>query len=828
MSDRLPIEAALPALLEALQQQGQAVLVAPPGAGKTTLVPLALLQAPWRGDGSILVLEPRRIAARGAAMRMAGLLGERLGERVGLRARFDSQISARTRVLVVTEGVFTRMILDDPGLSAVAAVLFDEFHERSLDADFGLALALEARAALRPDLRLVVMSATLDDARIAAHLTAGTDSGAAAQVIRAEGRSFPVETRYRRRDPRLRIEQEVANAICAALASEEGSLLAFLPGQGQIERCLHLLEAAKLPENIDLCPLYGALPPERQDAAIRPAAPGRRKVVLATSIAETSLTIEGVRIVVDSGLARVPRFEPDLGLSRLETQRVSRASADQRRGRAGRMAPGIAIRLWDEAQDAGLRPFGRPEILDADLSGLRLDAALWGVNSLADLRLIDPAPAPAIKEAEALLLGLHAIDARGRITEHGRTLQKLALMPRLAALVLAGAEHGQAGEAAELAALIGERGVGGHDVDLHARLERLGRERSTRAQGIRALAARWARLARAEAIKPPLSCGGLLALAFPDRIAKARGQGAFHLANGRMAALEPEEPLAAADYLVIADMTGSSARARITAAAAISRAEIDLLFAGDIRREEDISFASASGALRARRLTRLGALTLESTTLPLQAGEAIALALARAAAKQGTDRLAWSKSQLQLRDRVNFLRATAAAAQAAAWPDLSDSALAQGVELWLAPFLHDATSLAAIDAALLGAALDALLPFALRARLEGEAPTHFIAPTGNSHAIRYRGEGAPFLAIRVQELFGLKTHPALAGGRLPLTLELLSPAQRPIQITRDLPRFWAGSWAEVRAELRGRYPRHPWPEDPANAAPTARARPRGS
>lgn len=817
MTEKLPIEEALPALLAALEGPGQAVLVAPPGAGKTTVVPLALLAAPWRKDGTILVLEPRRIAARGAASRMAQLRGEKLGETVGLRARFDSRTSAKTRVLVVTEGVFTRMVLDDPELTGIAAVLFDEFHERSLDADFGLALALEARAALRPDLRLVVMSATLDDARIASHL-------GNAPLVNSQGRTFPIETRYRGRDANARIEAEVASAIRAILASEGGSILAFLPGQGEIERTLRLLEEAKLPETVDLCPLYGALPPERQDAAIRPAQTGRRKVVLATSIAETSLTIEGVRIVVDSGLARAPRFEPDLGLSRLETVRVSRASADQRRGRAGRTEPGIAIRLWDEAQDAGLMPFNRPEIFDADLSGLRLDAALWGVSSLADLRLIDPAPAAALKEAENQLRALHALDDAGRITDHGRALQKLPLRPRLAALVLAGAEHGQAQEAAQLAALTAERGVGGIGVDLGERMERLARERSPRAQAVKDMAARWAKMARAEASKPALSAGGLLALAFPDRIAKARGNGAFHLANGRMAALDATEALAGAPYLVVADMTGTAARARITAAAAVAREEIDALFAGDFRREEEVSFDAESGALRARRVTKLGALTLESATRPLQPGAETAKALAQAAARKGIDRLGWSKAQQQLRDRVNFVRPT----EPEDWPDLSDEALAQSVDVWLAPFLLDATSLAAIDAERLGAALDALLPYAARARLDKEAPTHFTAPTGNSFAIRYEGEGAPFLAVRVQELFGLKTHPSLANGKLPLTLELLSPAQRPIQITRDLPRFWAGSWADVRADLRGRYPRHPWPEDPANALPTARAKPRGT
>lgn len=816
----LPIETVLPALQAALAERGKAVLVAPPGAGKTTGVPLALLDAPWRKDGTILVLEPRRIAARGAASRMAMLLGEKLGDRVGLRARFDTRASAATRILVVTEGVFTRMILDDPALDGIAAVLFDEFHERSLDADMGLALALETQEALRPDLRLVVMSATLDDARIATLL-------GEAPVITSEGRTFPIETRYRGRDPNARIEDQMVSAIQAALRGETGSILAFLPGQGEILRVARQLEEAGVPANCEICPLYGVLDPARQDAAIRPASEGKRKVVLATSIAETSLTIQGVRIVIDSGLQRSPRFEPDLGISRLETVRVNRASADQRRGRAGRTEPGIAIRLWDQAQDQGLLPFGRPEILESDLSGFRLDCAAWGAHP-ADLRLLDPAPAVALKEAESLLTDLGALDAVGRMTERGRALRRLPLEPRLAALVLEGARYGMAGEAAELAALVGERGIGGTSNDLAHRLERLGSERSPRAVALKNMAARWARLAetamKAETSGETLSVGGLLARAFPDRIAKARGNGAFHLANGRMASVDAADALAGASYLVVADMTGTAAKARITLAAPVSRAEIERLFAGEIIVQDEVTFEKSAEALRRRRVTRFKALTLESAILPVEPGEETAKALARAAAARGIDRLNWSKAQVQLRDRAGFLRQ----GDPANWPDLSDAALAETVEDWLAPHLAQATSLGAINAEVLGAALDLALPYALRLRLDREAPTHFIAPTGNAHPIRYEGEGAPFLAIRVQELFGQKQHPTIADGKLRLTLELLSPAQRPIQITRDLPGFWVGSWADVRTDMRGRYPRHPWPDDPANAAPTARAKPRGT
>jgi len=819
--EALPIEEALPGLRQALSAGNRALLVAPPGAGKTTRVPLDLLDASWRGDGTILVLEPRRIAARGAASRMASLLGEALGETVGLRTRFESKSSARTRILVVTEGVFARMAVDDPGLPGLAAVLFDEFHERSLDADFGLALALESQGALRPDLRLLVMSATLDDQRLSTLL-------GDAPVIRSEGRTFPIETRYTGRDGTKRIEEQVAGAILVALRGERGSILAFLPGQGEIERVARLLEEAKLPADADLCPLYGALDFAKQDAAIRPAPAGRRKIVLATSLAETSLTIEGVRIVIDSGLARVPRHEPDLGLSRLETVRVSRASADQRRGRAGRTEPGIAIRLWDEAQDQGLLPFNRPEILEADLSRFRLDCAGAGITDPLSLALLDPPPKTALREATKLLMELGALDEAGRLTARGRHLRELPLEPRLAALVLESARRGQAEDGALLAALISERGLGGNVSDAASRLERFRSERSPKAQAARSLALRWAERARklepARGAEAVLSAGALLALAFPDRVGKVRGNGAVSLSNGRQAQLDATDPLAKAGYLVAADLTGTAARARITLGAELTRAEIDAVLGHLIQTQDVTRFEPGAGALRRRRETRLDALVLDSATLSVEATPENAGVLAEAAARAGIDRLGWSRTQNQLRARISFLRQ----AGQTDWPDLSDAALAETAAEWLAPFLLGKTTLNQIDAETLGAALDALIPWSARQRLEAEAPTHFTAPTGNSHAIAYDGENAPMLSIRVQELFGLKQHPTIAGGRLPLTLELLSPAHRPIQITKDLPRFWAGSWADVRNDMRGRYPRHVWPDDPANAAPTARAKPRGT
>jgi ATP-dependent helicase HrpB len=818
----LPITAVLGELGAALDHHHRALLIAPPGAGKTTGVPIALLDAHWRGDGTILVLEPRRIAARGAASRMASLLGEAMGERVGLRTRFDSKTSARTRILVVTEGVFTRMVVDDPELSGIAAVLFDEFHERSLDADFGLALALESQSALRPDLRLLVMSATLDDQRLGAYL-------GAVPVIRSEGRNFPIETRYLGRDATKRIEDQMASAIHSATRAEKGSILAFLPGQGEIERVARMLEDARLPPDVDLCLLYGSIDFAKQDAAIQPARAGRRKIVLATSIAETSITIEGVRIVIDSGFARVPRYEPDLGLSRLETVRVSRASADQRRGRAGRTEPGIAIRLWDEAQDQGLLSFNRPEILEADLARFRLDCAGAGLADPANLGLIDPPPKAALSEANALLAELGALDADGRLTPKGRRLRELPIEPRLAAMVLDAASCGQVEDAALIAALISERGLGGVASDVAARLDRLRQDRGPKANQARQMAGRWARRAGELAGTPmsdpqPRSAGAILALAFPDRVGKLRAGASVSLANGRQAALDPADPLAKAEFIVAADITGSAARARITLGAEISRAEIGEVLGHLLKKRDVTRFEPSSNALRRRRETRLEHLVLESAILPVEANEENAALLAEASAKAGIDRLGWSKAQLQLRARVGFLRK----AGQTDWPDLSDSALAETARDWLAPFLIGKTGLAQIDAETLGGALDALIPWAMRGRLDAEAPTHFVAPTGNAHPIQYDGENAPLLSIRVQEMFGLKTHPSIAGGRLPLTLELLSPAHRPIQITKDLPRFWAGSWADVRSEMRGRYPKHVWPDDPANAVPTHRAKPRGT
>jgi ATP-dependent RNA helicase HrpB len=815
----LPIDEALPALTAALRGRDAAVLVAPPGAGKTTRVPLVLADEPWVNGRKILVLEPRRIAARAAAERMASTIGERVGDTVGYRVRFGSKVSRRTRIEVVTEGVFTRLVLDDPGLDGVAAVLFDEFHERSLDADLGLALARDAQRGLREDLKLLVMSATIDGARIAKHL-------GDAPVVASEGRAFAVETRYIGREPKTPIEAQVAEATVKALRAETGSILVFLPGAGEIRRTETRLKERVDDPAVDIVPLYGALDAATQDRAITPSQPGHRKVVLATSIAETSLTIEGVRIVIDAGLARVPVYEPDVGLTRLETVRVSRAAADQRRGRAGRTEAGICYRLWDEGQTASLEPFLRPEILSADLSSLVLDLAQWGVTDPDQLTFLDPPPRPALTEAKALLRELGALDADGRITDEGKALNRLPLPPRLARMVVDAAHEGAGQLAADIAVIVTERGLGGDAIDLTHRLDGLRRDRSRRAEDARAMARRWAELATSKDAPSPPSAGAVLALAYPDRLAKNRGSGsgAFLLANGRGANVDPASALAREPYLAVAEIIGSAAQGRIVLAAAITPAEIEARFAEQIEAKEEITFDAPSLSLRGRRLRRLGAITLAEQPIAVTPGEDAARALAAGIAKAGIGRLPWTKPLAQWRDRVMFLRR----AEGDEWPDLSDAGLAERVDDWLMPALLDKTSLAQFGADALGDALTAQLPYTLRRRLDVEAPTHFEAPSGSRVPIDYEAEEGPKLAIRVQELFGLAQHPTIAGGRVALVIELLSPAHRPVQVTRDLPGFWRGSYAAVRTEMRGRYPRHPWPDDPLSAPATRRAKPRGT
>ncbi|WP_269583890.1 ATP-dependent helicase HrpB [Roseibium sp. Sym1] len=813
----LPIDGVLPELLTALETGPNAVLVAEPGAGKTTRVPLALLNAEWRGDGRILVLEPRRLAARAAARRMAGELGEKPGETVGYRVRMETRVSAKTRIEVITEGVFTRLILDDPELTGVAAILFDEFHERSLDGDLGLALALDVQSALRDDLRLLPMSATLDAAGISKLL-------GDAPVIESKGRSFPVGTRYLGRSPQERIEPQIVRAVRQAVAEETGSVLVFLPGQGEIRRTAEMLDG-KLPANCQIAPLYGGLDAKAQDAAIRPAAEGQRKIVLASAIAQTSLTIEGVRVVIDSGLARVPKYEPQTGLTRLETARVSRASADQRRGRAGRTEPGVCYRLWDEAQTAALPRAEAPEILEADLSGLVLDLAAWGTFDPADLTFADPPPRPAWSEAKSLLQDLHAIDGGGRLTDDGKALAKLPLHPRLAHMVIEGAARGLGRTAALIALILSEPGLGGRDPDLRARLRFLRNDKSQRAKDGRMLAERWLKQAGGSGRDLDIeSAGLLLALAYPDRVAQQRGQtGRFRLANGRGAELAPEHGLAREPFLTIADIQGKAASGRVQLCAPITMDEIEDLFAADIVEQDEVQL-TGDGALKARRVRRYKAVELKSVQIKSADPEAVERALIAEVRRRGVSRLDWSKDQQRLRKRVAYARENGAGDL----PDLSDAALTDTLENWLQPFLAGCTSLATIDAALLGNALAALLPYDAAARLDVLAPSHFTAPTGSKVPIDYGAAAGPTLSIRVQELFGLTDHPSVCDGKLPLILELLSPAQRPIQITKDLPGFWAGSWSDVKADMKGRYPKHPWPDDPTSAEATRRAKPRGT
>lgn len=812
----LPVHEVLPELKAALAVRTAAVLVAPPGAGKTTVVPLELLGEAWLGAGKIIVLEPRRLAARAAAERMAKTLGEKPGETVGFRVRMQSKVSAKTRIEVVTEGVFTRMVLADPELAGVGCVIFDEFHERSLDADLGLALARDAQGVLREDLRLLVMSATLDGAAVARLL-------GDAPVIESQGRAYPVDTRYLGRDDRLRLEDQAVRAVERALAEETGSLLVFLPGQGEILRTAERLAERVRRPDVDIDPLYGALTPAEQDRAISPAPPGRRKVVLATSIAETSLTIEGVRVVIDAGQARVPRFDPASGLTRLATVRVSRAAADQRRGRAGRTEPGVCYRLWDEAETRALPAFADPEIKEADLSGLALDLARWGAADPAELAFLDPPPATAFKEARGLLQRLQALDDQGVLTAHGKALADMPLAPRLAHMVLKAAAHGQAARAARIAVLIAERGLGGRDVDLRHRLEGVERDRSPRARDARALAERWAGLAGKAGNKEPLADGLLLAFAYPERIARARGPlGEFQLVNGRGAFLEATDALARETWLAVAELGGGDRRDRILLAAPLDEAELVDAFADQLATEERLD-ESGGGRLRVKRITRLGRLAVREQVDENPDPALIAAALAERVRRDGVGQLSWGEAARGLRERVAFLRQFDDS-----WPDLSDPALVAQLDAWLTPLLTGVRSLAALKPDVLDGALRTLIPWDRQRELDAAAPGRWTAPTGNSFVIDYAAEGGPRVEVRVQEVYGLAQHPAVANGRAALTLALLSPAHRPIQTTKDLPGFWKGSWKDVRSDMRGRYPKHVWPEDPATAAPTTRAKPRGT
>jgi ATP-dependent helicase HrpB len=805
-----PIHEVLPDLLGALRSGSNAILVAPPGAGKTTMVAPALLAEDWC-KGQVLLLSPRRLAARAAAERIAELAGEKIGGRVGYATRLDSRQSAQTLLLVLTEGIFRNRIQADPELKGVSAVLFDEVHERSLDSDFGLALALDVQQALRPDLTLVAMSATLDGARFAALMSQ-------APVIESQGRSFSIALRYGGRRREKRIEEDMAATIRRALSEAEGSLLAFLPGVAEIERTADALGG--LAEGIKLHKLHGSLDPAEQRRAISPPPAGERKVVLATSIAETSLTIDGVRIVVDSGLARRPRYDRAAGLTRLVTERASRAAVTQRAGRAGRQAAGTVYRLWEEAATASLPPYDPPEILEADLSALVLDCALWGVSDPRSLKWIDPPPAAAIEEARHRLLTLGAIDEEGRPTDHGRAIAKLPLPPRLAHMVLAAGAHGWGQTAAEVAVLLSERGLGGNDADLEIRLRRWRSDKGRRAAAARELARRWAKLAAASGSEDA-ALGACIALAFADRVARRRGggRGDWLSVGGRGFRLDPHSPLAPEQWLAVAEVSGAAAGARILAAAPIDQATVEELFASRITSGASVQFVPETGGVRASQGRRLGAIQLSGGADAKPNPAAIAKALIEGVRSHGLDRLPWSAAARSLRRRVLFARA-----HDPSIADLSDEALLARLDEWLPMLVEGKRSLGEIDPGALSGVLDGLLGWEGRKQIDRLAPHAFETPAGSSHAIDYEAEAGPTVTARAQELFGLAKHPAIAEGKVRLVLSLTSPAGRPIQTTQDLPGFWAGSWAAVAKEMRGRYPKHPWPDDPASAVPTLKTK----
>lgn len=836
VNTQLPVATVMPELARALADGAAAVLQAPPGAGKTTLVPLALLDSPWLDGGRIIMLEPRRLAARAAARRMASTLGEPVGDTVGYRVRMDTRVGPRTRIEVVTEGVLTRMLLADPALDGVGMVILDEFHERSLPADLGLALTLQTRELLRPDLRLLVMSATLDGEAVAGLL-------GGAPIVTSAGRAHPVETRYRPPRAGARPERAVAMVVREALASGAGDVLVFLPGQGEIHRVAAILGEDGLPAGTSIHPLYGALSSGAQDAALEPAGTGARRVILATSIAETSLTIEGVRVVVDAGLSRRPRFSPRTGMTRLETVRVSRASADQRRGRAGRTAPGVCYRMWAPEEEAHLLQDSPPAIAEADLAPLALELAEAGVNDPAELRWLDPPPAAAFARARTLLGELGALGSNGRITEHGRRMAMLAMHPRLAHMVIHGMELGHGVVATDLAALLTERDVlrtdrDTDDADIRLRLELLHGPASLGDSGysrgievdrggvrrVRELAREWRRrLGIAEGARDADvdAAGVLLALAYPDRVAQLRAgsEGRFLLRGGGGAYLSGAQPLSRSPYIVAAELDGRPRDSRIFLAAPVTLDDLREQLGGQVRRESVVEWDDERGLVRTLGRDTLGSLTLrEWTTADVDTARVVEVLLS-VIRRRGVQALPWDRTSRQLRDRMRFARALDAR-----WPDVDDAALLDTLGEWLAPALPGVRGWDDLASVRLDAALASMLDWRQRAALDELAPTHWVVPTGSRIAVDYSDPLAPSAAVRLQELFGLAETPRVGGGRVLLTIRLLSPAHRPVQVTSDLAGFWSNSYVEVRKELRGRYPRHHWPEDPLVAEPTRRAK----
>ena len=844
----LPIDEIIPSLRAALATRAVAVLEAPPGAGKTTRVPLALMHEPWLAGAKLVMLEPRRLAARAAASYMASILGEDVGQTVGYRVRGETRISKRTRIEVVTEGVLARMLSSDAALEDIGLVIFDEFHERSLHADLGLALVLETQRHLREELRVLVMSATLDGVAVSALLA---DEGGPAPVLRSEGRLFSIETHYRapRRDER--IEATAARVVREALESNAGDVLVFLPGAGEQRRVAERLTGDVM-TGVRVHTLHGSMPLAEQDTALALAQPGTRKVVLSTSVAETSLTVAGVRVVVDCGLSRVPRYDASAGLTRLHTVRVSRASADQRRGRAGRTAPGVSYRLWDQNENHALLPGTRPEIVDADLSSLALELADAGISDPITLRWLDVPRAGPFAQARTLLSQLGALDDAGRITAHGRRMAALPLQPRLAHLVLTAAARNALPLGAAIAALLEERDIVRYDglppqSDMRLRTELLRRDGVQGAVGVAvdrdglrrvrqtaddlARRTQGSRHAAVAAGSPwdDAETGSLLALAYPDRVAQRRtgAEPRYLLRNGSGAVLAKHDALHDAPYLAISDLEGTSPEARIVRAAPITLDELREDFGEQFVRVHVVEWDERAKAVRARKRTMLGAIVIDDVIWS-DADAAVVLhtvlvAIRAQLQRSGIEALPFSQAAARLRERMAFVHA-----HDESWPDVSVSALSASLEKWAGPYLDGVRTWAQLASVDWHEALQSLMPWAQRSVLERLAPTHIEVPSGSRIALDYSDAMAPVLAVKLQEVFGWTSTPMVMDGRVSLTLQLLSPAQRPVQVTRDLAGFWRSSYFEVRKELRGRYPRHPWPEDPLTAVATRRAKPRGT
>jgi ATP-dependent helicase HrpB len=846
LTSGLPIDATLPALREALARGSSAVLQAPPGAGKSTVVPLALLEEPWARGRRILMLEPRRLAARAVAQRMSQTLRETVGRTVGYRMRMDTRVSRDTRIEVVTEGVLTRMLQNDPALEGIAAVIFDEFHERSLQADLGLALVLDARENLTPDLKVLVMSATLDGEAVARLL-------GDAPIVTSEGRMFPVESRFAGKGapplpgppfgpggPVDSPERATAQLVLRALREETGDVLVFLPGAREIRRVQSMVESEASSASVRVLPLFGELSPEDQDAALTPSSPGTRKVVLATNIAETSLTIEGVRVVVDSGLVRRSMFDPSTGMSRLETQRISRASADQRQGRAGRTEPGVSYRAWSEGAHRSLAPFTPPEIVEADLIPLALELASWGTRDPSALRWLDPPPAAMLASARDVLEKLGALDPDGRITPHGREMASIGVHPRFAHMLLKARTMGRLPLAADLAALLGERDLlrgaaGARDADIRTRIEVMRGEGSP--PGIDRFGLQRARRAAKDLLRQAAGSnstsqdrqsydygaedvGVVLAFAYPDRIGRRRAgtEGRFTLANGRGAHFADPQGLAKQEFLVAVDLDDRERDARILLAAPLTRAEIEEHLSERLRRQESVEWSSREQAVIARRTVELDAIILEEKPLPEIPTDAARAAMLTGLRELGIESLPWSRESRDLQARIEFVRKLRDPADSSL-PAVSDADLATSVETWLTPWLDGITRKEHLARIPLMDVLRSLLTWEQQREVDSLAPTHLQVPSGSQIRIDYLDPSAPALSVRLQEVFGLDATPRIGGGRIPVTFKLLSPAQRPVQVTRDLASFWRGSYADVRKDMRGRYPKHYWPENPLEAQP---------